>query len=446
MALMRATLYGRNVNGYEQAMENHAVTKKQMHWTGIVWLLLAGFVVAAEHPDEDYYDPKLPRHCDEIPIQPFQGERYDAEVPDTLDLAYHANEALNFLTRCIAPESKDYCIFHLMHTQFNPAIFEIGHGSNQNQNAKWTESVLMMRVMTGSDWNTEGDQKLMASLVRFTGPDGLFYVPVKDRPWAYIDPVTQKIGKPFADAFAEGRQLRALATWYQHDKNPLWKEIADRKIKRLLELAIRKDDTLYFKLARGYSPWYVETGEGPVAALGDVGQVFDSLSGDAAANMICWMPQAAATWYQVTGNKDALKLARGLARYLYMDEVFFDRKKGKFHNYGTFFTHSMNSICSYALVANDKAMIDWVRLGLDQFLEQNDPDRTGMMTMHACDYADMMQVMCMLSRSGHGDYWEDVDRWIRNGFDWRQITQEDVERMSNRPVTRMGDPKTTAPR
>ncbi|MEX0677382.1 MAG: hypothetical protein WD063_09920 [Pirellulales bacterium] len=411
---------------------------------GYCLLLLAGYVIAAEHPDEDYYDPTLPKTSSEIPIKPFVGERYETEVPDTLDLSYHAREALNFLTRCIAPESKDFCIFHLMHGQFNPTIFEIGHGSNQNQNAKWTESVILMRAMTGSDWNTEGDQMLMSSLVRFTGPDGLFYVPVKDRPWAYIDPVTQKIGKPFADAFAEGRQLRAFATWYQHDKNPMWKEIADRKVKRLNELAIKKDDTLYFKLARGYSPWYVETGEGPVAALGDVGQVFDSLTGDAAANMICWMPQAAATWYEITGNQEALNLARGLARYLYKDEVFFDRKTRKFHNYGTFFTHSMNSICSYALVAADKEMIDWVKLGMDQFLEQNDPDRTGMMMMHACDYGDMMQVMCMLSRSGHGDYWEDLDRWIRNGFDWRQVTREDVERMNNRPITRMGDPKTTA--
>jgi hypothetical protein len=418
--------------------------RKQMQVIGFCLLLLTANVIAAEHTDEDYYDPALPKTCGEIPIKPFVGERYEAEVPDTLDLAYHANEAINFLTRCIAPESKDYCIFHLMHGQFNPTIFEIGHGSNQNQNAKWAESVVMMRAMTGSSWNTAGDQMLMSSLVRFTGPDGLFYVPVKDRPWAYIDPVTQKIGKPFADAFAEGRQLRALATWYQHDHDPMWKEIADRKVKRLLELAIKKDDTLYFKLARGYSPWYVETGEGPVAALGDVGQVFDSLTGDAAANMVCWMPQAAATWYKVTGNKDALALARGLSRYLYQDEVFFDRKKKRFHNYGTFFTHSMNSICSYALVARDNEMIDWVRLGLDQFLEQNDADRTGMMMMHACDYADMLQVMCMLSRSGHGDYWEELDRWIRNGFDWRQITREDVGRMNHRPITRMGDPTTTA--
>jgi hypothetical protein len=155
---------------------------------GLLLLLLAGHVIAAEHADEDYYDPTLPKSSSSIPIKPFDGERYEAEIPDTLDLAFHASEAINFLTRCIAPESKDLCIFHLMHGQFNPTIFEIGHGSNQNQNAKWTESVAMMRAMTGSDWNTEGDRNLMSSLVRFTGPDGLFYVPVKDRPWAYIDP------------------------------------------------------------------------------------------------------------------------------------------------------------------------------------------------------------------------------------------------------------------
>src|SRR5688500_15200014 len=120
-------------------------------------LLAALLVFAAraeeQHPDEDYYDPSLPKNPSEIPVKPFEGERYEAELPDTLDLAWHAGEAINFLTRCIAPEEMDYCIGHLMYTQFNPAIFEIGHGSNQNQNAKWAESIVLMRAMTGSNWN-----------------------------------------------------------------------------------------------------------------------------------------------------------------------------------------------------------------------------------------------------------------------------------------------------
>src|SRR5262249_5794262 len=207
--------------------------------TGLCLLLALSCVsLAAPVDDPEYYDPALPKDPSEIPIKPFEGERYEAEVPDTLDLTYHANEAINFLTRLISPEETDYCIYHLAWGQFNPTIFEIGHGSNQNQNAKWAESIVLMRAMTGNNDNLDGDRKLIGSLTRYTGKDGLLYVPVKNRPWAYIDPVTQKAGKPFADTFAEGRQLRAFATWYQHDHNPLWKQIADRKVQRLRELAI----------------------------------------------------------------------------------------------------------------------------------------------------------------------------------------------------------------
>jgi hypothetical protein len=421
--------------------------RKQVTCVGLCLILtLALGAKAAPLDDPEYYDPALPKEPRDIRVKPFAGERYQAEVPDTLDLAHHADEALNCLTRMISPAETDYCIYHLAWGQFNPTIFEIGHGSNQNQNAKWAESVVLMRAMTGSQWNTEGDQKLMGSLVRYTGKDGLFYVPVKNRPWAYIDPVMQKAGKPHADTFAEGRQLRTFATWYQHDHNPLWKQIADRKVRRLRELAVKKDDTLYFKLARGYSPWYRETGKGPVVALGDVGQVFPSMTGDGAANMVCWMPQAGATWYRVTGNRDALELAGGLARYLYRDPEFFDRRTSRFGNYSTFFTHCMNSLLSYALVAGDREMVSWVKKGCDQFFEHHDPDRTGVTShnLHACDFGDMLQVACMLSRTGHGDYWEDIDRWIRNGLPHRQLTQEQVEQRNKMPVTRLGDPKTTA--
>lgn len=409
-------------------------------------MLAFGARAAAPLDDPEYYDPALPKAPNEIQLKSFEGERYDAEVPDTLDLVDNANEAVNFLTRMISPVETDYCIYHLAWPQFNPTIFEIGHGSNQNQNAKWAESIVLMRAMTGNEENLDGDRKLICSLVRYTGKDGLFYVPVKNRPWAYIDPVTQKAGKPFADTFAEGRQLRALQTWYRHDGNPLWKEIIDRKVSRLSGLAIKKGDTRYFKLARGYSPWYRETGEGPVVALGDVGQVFSSMTGDGAANMVCWMPQAAAVWYRMTGNREALDLAGGLARYLYRDPVFFNRETGRFDNYGTFFTHCMNSLLSYALVAGDEEIVEWVRRGCDQFFDHHDPDRTGVasLNLHACDYADMLQVACMLSRTGHGDYWETIDRWIRNGLTHRQTTAEEVARRNKMPVTRLGDPATTA--
>jgi hypothetical protein len=392
------------------------------------------------HPN--YYDDTVPRKPKDITVVPFQGEHYQARLPDTLDLADYAERATNALTRLISPVETDYCIYHLLHREANPIVFEIGHGSNQNQNAKWSEAILLMRAMSGSENNLDGDRTLICSLTRLTGKDGLVYVPVMDRPWAFIDPVTEKRGEPYADIFGEARQLRAYAIWYQHDKNPLWKRLGNRKVDRLMQLAIRKGNTRWFKLARGYSPWYKETGEGPVAALGDVGQVFETMTGNAAANMICWMPHATATWYKVTGYEPALEFARSLAHYLYEDPEFYSRKTGRFETYDTFFTHCMDSLLSYALIANDKEIIDWVKLGAEQFFQLNDPNRTGVPAalLHPCMLGDMLQVACMLSRNGIANYWETIDLWIRNSAPIIQYNEDDVRAWNTRPLTLVGDP------
>lgn len=119
-------------------------------------------------------------------------------------------------------------------------MLEIGHASLVDIQPKCSEALPMLRVMSGSRQNLAVDGKIIGTLVRFTGKDGLVYHPVKDRPWAYIDPVTEKTGKPYADMFGEGRQLRAYAAWYQHNHNPLWKQLAEKKIERLLEISVRK--------------------------------------------------------------------------------------------------------------------------------------------------------------------------------------------------------------
>jgi hypothetical protein len=363
-------------------------------------------------------------------------------VPDTLDLAEYAENTVHGLTHLISPVETDYCIYHLLHKEANPIVFEIGHGSNQNQNAKWSEAIVLMRAMCGSRQYLEGDQTLICSLTRLTGKDGLIYVPVKDRPWAFIDPVSENRGTPYADIFGEARQLRAYATWYQHDRNPLWKKLANRKVDRLLQLIIRKGDTLWFKLARGYSPWYKETGQGPAAPLGDVGQVFKSMTGDAAANMVCWMPQAAAGWYKVSGYEPALTLAHGLARYLYEDPEFYDRKAERFEHYDTFFTHCMNSLLSYAFIADDKEIIEWVDRAASQYFELHDPNRTGVEAalLHPCEWGDMMQMAAMLSRNGIADYWETIDRWVRSAIPAIQYKLDDKRAWDARPLTLAGDP------
>jgi hypothetical protein len=393
--------------------------------------------------NEEYYDSTVPRDPANIPLGDYTGERYEALVPDTLDLAQEAGKIVNFLTRAVSPRRTDYAVYHLMHLGYNPAILEVCDGGLQNQNAKWAEAVIPLRVMSGSTLNKGGERAVVGALVRITGKDGLCYVPVKNRPWAIFDPVTEKLGQPYADMFGEGRQLRAYATWYQHDKDPFWRKLAERKINRLREISIQKGDTCYFKMARGYSPWYKETGKGAVVALGDVGEVYNAMEGGAAANIVCWAPQAAATWYKLTGYEPALELARGLAQYLYRDKVFYDDRTQSFSLMSSaFWTHCMNSLLSYALIAGDREMIKWVKVGFEQFVEINDPGHTGIMPWgtYGCTGADMTQVALMLSCNGYGNYWEQIDRWTRNGFFNRLIEQEDVEKNHALPFWRGGDP------
>src|SRR5439155_12595858 len=133
---------------------------------------------------------------------------------------------------------------------------------------------------------------------------------------------------------------------------------------------------------------------------------------------------------------------RGLARYLYEDPEFYNRKTGKFLNYDTFFTHCMASVLSYGFIANDKEVIEWVKRGAEQFFGLNDPNGTGIPAalIHPCEWGDMMQVACMLSRNNVADHWETIDRWVRSAIPTIQYNTDDERGWDAQPLSLIGDP------
>src|SRR5262249_38920838 len=104
--------------------------------------------------------------------------------------------------------------------------------------------------------------------------------------------------------------------------------------------------------------------------------------------------------------------------------------------------HCFASLLSYAFITNDKEIIDWVKLGADQFFELHDSNRTGIAApmMHPCDWADMMQVASMLSRNGIEDYWETIDLWVRSAIPTIQYNLDDKKAWDARPLALAGDP------
>jgi hypothetical protein len=402
----------------------------------IFFLAIAMINHLAAETNQDYIDTTLPR---DVPAATYEGEHYETEIPDTLDLVDHANDSINQLTRSVEPDY-DYEQYSGIHLLKNPPPMRIGGGGLLNLNGKWAESLPGLRIMTGNMQNIEVDSHLIASLLHVTGKDGLCYQPIDGRPWAFLTDVTRKVGKPYCDIFGEGRQLLAFGVWYQLTGDAFWKGIADRKMDKLLQMLIHKEDTGYFRMGRGYTPWDENPKEGPIIAIADHG-VYDAaegMTGAPATYMAGFLPQAGANWYRLTGSEQANELGGRLARYLHLYGKMIDSDTGKFlTDHYTHITHSLLANLSYALAANDREMIKWVKRGFDFAINERDPDRTGILisdTTCSCFVADIINIGIMFSRSGEADYWELIDRWVRNTFVNLQIRQADIDKVKAMPV------------
>jgi hypothetical protein len=390
--------------------------------------------------EPDYHDPSLPR---EIGVKRIDGERYTARIPDTEDLAEYARRAINAATRMVSP-AMDYSVSQVMRLN-NPPVLQVQDGALLNINAKYAEALPMLRSMCGSDFNLQVDGRIIGALVNHIGKDGFTYQP--QRRWANYDPTTAAAGMPFNDIFGEGRQLRAFAVWYMYDRNPLWKQLAERKIQRMLQMSIRNEDgTIYFWRGRGYMPGEDDPKRGRIHNVADAGgaRLNNEMTGSPAAYIAGWTPQAGSTWHHLTGSQPALELAAGLARYVQRHGRIIDDQTGEFlADHPAHVTHTLLSNLAYALAAGDEEMIKWAKRGYEYNLYKRlDPGRTGViLSVDSDQIADMVQLGVMLSDARVSNYWEDVDRWLRNTFLPMQVREEDIERFKKQPY----QPQTNLP-
>jgi DUF1680 family protein len=90
-------------------------------------------------------------------------------------------------------------------------------------------------------------------------------------------------------------------------------------------------------------------------------------------------------------------------------------------------------VLDYALAAHDRDALDFAR-GVFEWARPNGNSMIGFFpefmvpgyhTCETCMMADMLTLAVKLSAAGAGDYWDDVDRWIRNQFTEQQLTSTD---------------------
>jgi Beta-L-arabinofuranosidase, GH127 len=403
-------------------------------------------------------DMKIPyvrESSPEFHIPPYRGEWYDDLVPDTLDLTERLRLAVHASTSIADPLAAGEVFWSVDFLRNPPAM---SHDFNDwvLQLEGLLEGVPLARTACGSTENEDVDRMWMENWVlKSLGSDGLLYVPMGGRPWSRTgvgmpgqrafrrdgssvpvdDPSINQIGS----AYTCQRVIPAMTLYCLRDQNPMWKAAIEKMIERLTELAINRED---------YAFWP----DGVLEPNGSYGRHPQMPTGNSS---IEWggngrIIQALAQYYRVTGHEPAIQLAAKLNRYLRLHAEYytpegawlisdlekgwldknFDVKTLKYGGHGHAHAVGLLSVLEYGLAAQDREAVAFARGGFEWgrangttlmgfFPEFYVP---GYRTCETDTISDMLGLAVKMSVAGVADYWDDVDRWVRNQFAEQQLT------------------------
>ena len=393
----------------------------------------------------------------EFQTPPYDGDRYEAMVPDTFDLQERARLVIHAMTEATDPLA-DYEPYYLVHFRTNPPSMR--HSTWQGASLpKYMESVALMRLVSGSDQNLQVDRRWMEVALKSQGPDGLIYTPTRGRPWGdLVGPsfsfgdapelaeATLDDGSPLASGqmispFGNGRMLSTMLLFAERDGDSLWRDAARRLADGLIDLAVQRGDIAYFWPNVQFSTKeHPRNGEIPNHA-----QNFDGVSR---------VTHGFVHAYRLLGYEPsldmALKTLNFMRRYYFSEDGSFlsspgNPRRAHFHAH----SNGLLAMQEYARTAGDDELTEFVVRGYERAksyvanIEQRDkiwfdtpggnligffPELVGSPEWEGaeiCEVADMIAIALLLSDDGVGDYWDDADRWIRNMFAEGQLLSTD---------------------
>lgn len=358
------------------------------------------------------------------------GSYYAAEAPDTLDLAERARLGLNHFLDIMRDE---YDYEMPLTIDFpSPVTLQMHGNSLGGCQPKAMEAMAFLRLMTGSKEGLAREAKMLEMMVSMFGKDGLHWVPGSpDKKWL-------NISEPFAMVHGQGRILRAMVAWSQYTGDPTWTDRISGLVNGIDRVVVHKKDYAYFPVRGHYEAEYLrscytekgwrDVGEPANEKFGEEGSLFNHQG---------HVPGGMATSYLLTGNKDALRLSGELVSFLTKPNFWADWERGDYpgvagaehaHWQGHWHGHinTLRAILDCAVVANDPRLMAFVRDGYE-WARQLNLARIGYFDDQGCACGRIIGLAVKLSLAGVGDYWEDVDQYIRNHGIEMQIVPQDME-------------------
>ena len=282
----------------------------------------------------------------------YRGERYEALVPDTLDLQDRARLVLNCMTEATNPLA-DYETYGIVFFLCNPPQMQMDWGG-PTAVVKFQEGVPLARMICGSDQNLHVERRWMEITLKSLADDGLIYTPIRGRPWTYRrgpraeGPNEGQLLVPFIC----GRMLSTMSVYAYRDGGSLWRDAVRRLVDGLLDLAIYQDDIAYFWPSTMEATKERPSGSSPSTSGWGGGESSR-------------VPQGLVNAYRLLGYEPALPLARKILNYLRSyffaeDGTFWSEPNNPIRSHFHSHSHALQTMLEYATVVDDPEMIDFV--------------------------------------------------------------------------------------
>ena len=379
------------------------------------------------YPSPDFVEPEV------------TGRRYEATVPDTLDLVERAAMAIRGLGGGIDPDL-DYQHWFRIDYSCNPPYMQ-HHAADPTTDTILAEAFPLLRLMSGSTEGTDETTGLMRHLLRDTSPeDGLYYnIYRPNRPWhsAYGHEGRPVIKEDFAVTAGQAYLMQAMLLWRALDGDPAWDHRIRKMVDGLTKTAVYRDDYAYypdggFAEVCGYprSGW-VHTDE-PQSE-------YDCAEG----SITCYygdLMRVLPRWYQVSGDERALDLAGRLARFTMKPRFWGGNPEpvmvagnelGHFNHHAFARVLTLHGMLEYAIAANDARVLEFVQRGYEFALTLG-LSKLGWVTApsgglnEGCTIFSLVRYGIRLSDAGVGDYWDVVDAIVRNHLAEQQLLRADL--------------------
>ncbi|HJN16486.1 MAG TPA: hypothetical protein QGH10_13365 [Armatimonadota bacterium] len=367
------------------------------------------------------------------------GEYYDADVPATLDLTERAKLGILHFTSILDAENG-----YQMRWTGNPTEMSHGKGIYAICQPKAFEAMAMLRAMSGSRQGLRREARMVETMVSLLGEDGLWWTPEDGEGMPWLGPQEML---PNISPHGAGRMLRAMIAWYQYTGDEAWAGRIDRMVEGFDRVLVaRAEDYAYVPVPGGSTEVtdmceYLDTCYVRDRGWAGFEEPMDEKTVPGTeGSLLCHtghFPGALANWHRLTGSERALRLSGELARFHTKPRFWADWEGGEYpgvvgaehahwHGHVHGYLNTLRAVLEYAIAANDPKLKAFARDGYE-WTRQPTLARFGFVgDCQGCGCGRLIGLAIKLSDAGVGDYWEDVDTYVRNIHAEMQFMPEDL--------------------